>query len=874
MTSGKNVQTKRATSGFTMMETLLAVAIVIIMGGLAFLSIFQYQKNLYQLQMDGIAREIYVAAQNHLSTAKAEGVLDSVNKGAPESDAVGNDVYYFVYGGSSDAVTYYSGRTTALACMLPFGSIDDTVRLAGSYVVRYQVNAEVARVLDVFYADPNGRYSAVFTTGDYATLLANFRGDKMREFGDGIIGWWGDEAADVLKPSADNLVAPTIEVINAERLRVRITDTGNADWGNLRLEVRGVQSGAVMSVPLRTVPTGATVSTSNATFSDNSTIAPNDFVVDLDDITGTTGYFDRSLGGPQSSHFADIAAFYKDPLSPAFIPGEDIEIQAIAGSTIKIAADMKSATIVTNSLFDTLVGPETALAGNPVAPPAGTPVAGGLVPEAAAQPTERTMALSSIRHLENLDPSISGLNIAGIVAADDTISGIDSAMQLNDLSWPRFMDAIRGVIASELPNRSGGIGTSSDGSINTQAAGLPVVVTKLGISPQATGGTGFQTVENTFMPVNPGFALTYEGNLFKVSDIVVDASGPAGMFGTLSGGGVSNVALVNFAVNTGDAGSSTPDPAGVPAQAGYAGALAGVATNLTVSDVLAYNEPATGQETGFDAALGITGSAGVGGLIGSMTGGSIDSSAAALYVRSTGDSGFAGGLVGVANEGTITRSYSGGHTVNTNTVSDTGMYNTSADVGVAGHINVYAANVAGGLVGAETGTTVQHCYSTCSAYGSTAGGLVGTANTGSIENSYALGLVRGDSAAVGAFIGSIDAGDPVPANAPASQKNYYLDYLDNNNYGDLRPAIGNDRASTSISQIDKDMTSYKAFATGTGDAKSYDSDLSNRYGGKYPFKNILELAGGTASAQTLDHLGTHYGDWPSPGTLVVNEPGN
>ena len=39
--------------------------------------------------------------------------------------------------------------TEMISAMLPFGSIDETIRAAGSYIIRYQLKP--ALVLDVFY---------------------------------------------------------------------------------------------------------------------------------------------------------------------------------------------------------------------------------------------------------------------------------------------------------------------------------------------------------------------------------------------------------------------------------------------------------------------------------------------------------------------------------------------------------------------------------------------------------------------------------------------------------------------------------------------------------------------------------------------------
>jgi len=58
-----------------MAEALIVVAIVVILAGLIGVSVIGYQRSLKHLEFDGIAKEIFVAAQNHLTSAKTTGKL-------------------------------------------------------------------------------------------------------------------------------------------------------------------------------------------------------------------------------------------------------------------------------------------------------------------------------------------------------------------------------------------------------------------------------------------------------------------------------------------------------------------------------------------------------------------------------------------------------------------------------------------------------------------------------------------------------------------------------------------------------------------------------------------------------------------------------
>ena len=167
------------------------------------------------------------------------------------------------------------------------------------------------------------------------------------------------------------------------------------------------------------------------------------------------------------------------------------------------------------------------------------------------------------------------------------------------------------------------------------------------------------------------------------------------LFGTVSGN-VSNINVLNANING----------------AYYAGALIGNLTN-TGSVTNAY---ATGTVT-----IGSNGNGGVGGLVGSNSGGTISDSGSAVNI--TTDSGDAtsdvGGLAG-QNAGTITSSYS------------------------TGNVNGGFSYSVGGLVGFNN-ATINNSYSTGNVYGDAAtGGFVGY-NQGTINQVYSTGKVTGYS---------------------------------------------------------------------------------------------------------------------------------
>ena len=65
--------TKPDNRGFTLSEVLIAVAILIVLMGLAMIPIARHQRDLRQTELDAKAETVYQAAQNRLSQLLASG---------------------------------------------------------------------------------------------------------------------------------------------------------------------------------------------------------------------------------------------------------------------------------------------------------------------------------------------------------------------------------------------------------------------------------------------------------------------------------------------------------------------------------------------------------------------------------------------------------------------------------------------------------------------------------------------------------------------------------------------------------------------------------------------------------------------------------
>ncbi len=377
-----NRNSKKKNKGFTLAELMAIIAIIAILAGLSFIAILHYWRILKQMEFDSIAKEIFISAQNHISMVDNESYLGGTDFGTPENASDLDGVYYYVVGSDKSKLN----GNTALSLILPFASIDETVRQGGSYIIRY--HKQSARILDVFYSTPSSKFGHTFSDGEYSALMSGYRGDdnkmKRRKYtDDSVIGYYGGEVANTLN-YIDDLPEPNLIIENAERLKVKVTNAAaiKAKYpdAKLRIIVTGLKSGKSRYIDL--------------VLGDNT-----EYV--LDSITESGMHFyDLFCNGEHSSDgHTEIKG------ADNLIPGENISVQAkvfVENDLCKLAfSDKKS----TNSIF----GDDS---------------------------TNVKADINNIRHLENLDSEVSKFNV----------NTIKTAEQSADLAWDSFLNKIGGEV--------------------------------------------------------------------------------------------------------------------------------------------------------------------------------------------------------------------------------------------------------------------------------------------------------------------------------------------------------------------------------------------------------------------------------------------
>ena len=197
----------------------------------------------------------------------------------------------------------------------------------------------------------------------------------------------------------------------------------------------------------------------------------NAYRVILDDITEANRHF-ADLG--------ELGSILQLEQGSSLIPGEDIRVYVEAYLDGENGSKVTSAACQENSL----------LAGK----------------------REEKVLIGNIRHLENLDYKISGFNpdrdaselgISAQTDADGTVQYI-AQQQKKTISWPDFCTSIEEINGNSTP------------AIYYRE-------------------NGKQTQAGYFAPVEPQFALHYNGNTYSIANIPVKTTGsqPGGVFGSV-----------------------------------------------------------------------------------------------------------------------------------------------------------------------------------------------------------------------------------------------------------------------------------------------------------------------------------------------------
>ena len=869
MNSGRHGY-KLGKKGFSLPELLMVVTLMGILAVITTMGIIVFAKDLKLMEMDGTAKQIFVAAQNHLTRMEASGLLAGYEEDAGQPGEAGDagkaalgtamiDVsdkpgdFDGAFGGldwtiaTTDGshafyrVGHNSGTSSSdnledsiLEDMLPFGAIDDTVRSGGSYYIEYDL--KTAQVYAVFYTDSadgltelevktlsNGGGRFDDNTGMEARKSLLNTADGGRK----TVGYYGGAAAQN-KESVD-LIEPEIIVDNGEKLQIIINDYNyfvNTGYGSDTIESR-------LEVTVTGVDSGKSKTFSmflSGTENFDGTYDPSD---DADNIRlwEAAHISEISAGGvtvPEHMEYTltldDISksgtvnaggtfegTHFAD-IFPEMIPGENIRIEAKMTSN-NVLCRAVTAQAMTNSIFAD---------------------ANHIMEDIGGSPTDTgrlAVKVSAVRHLENLNNRVSNVS--------EKVETVDVA---DNISWNDYVYANK----------------SSDGKTYVYAY------------RKGTDDVGKECSEDSFYPIENLKLKAFRGNRFVISDFVIDKKNikaldgvPAvGLFSRIGWSGygqksivIDGVTLQNFDVKGNDC--------------NYAGALVGWidsgCTDAQISSVLVL------KGTDLSDKSSVTGAKNCGGMIGysnvngtgsgdglKVTNCTVAGNLVGINGTSTAD--YAGGLIGLLDGryANIRNSYASGMT------SD-GIYSREES-----KCNIRATGYAGGLIGYIYSPSewsegkyhsVMDSFSTCSVAGNEGGGgLVGSDmnKTTDYKRCYSAGpvvKVKSSGGFYGGFAGRIDA---TTLDDCSYNKNFYTpdDNMQATGQGD-NPKISG-------------KTTLEMQISGKCKTQVYDNTLT----GTYPYRpvNTTGIVMTDASGSHFEYTGMYYGDWEEPEPQEVDIP--
>ncbi|WP_242944422.1 hypothetical protein [Oribacterium sp. WCC10] len=780
--------------------------------------------------MDNTAKEIFIAAQNHLSQAYVSGEYqrfyennkDSISLGyncsgkpydGNDGDSTSEADYRFVpYNGTSTEI--YHEKLDILSYMLPDNSIDKSVADDGNYIIAYE--AKNANVIDVFYS---GHASTFFGTSKihefipeeaaeesdnknlYHAKIKENRIHYLPETEDSVIGWYGSDASNIV--FKDDIEPLELTVKNEAILWAEIKNPNeyNPDH-EIKLIVTGKTSGNTQTIVLNRTGDFNSIYSNGTSDPEVHYAIPraykadtNTYTIALDDITDSNGHF------------------YKE--FKYLIPGEDVHIVAeITVKTDSVPITIRSEDEYTvNSLYYRNIGGTAWIDEN------------------------------NIRHLENLATYISNVtfveesNVSGLSELANEIK-VTNAVQVDHISYDEFINKLNEIKGTSYSKNTMCI-FDYKGSSDHDADGSPdpgyYGISNKYLTQYDGNGKSIKNLYATSGKDNHTGVISEVSNGFTVKNLTVEDSSYNGTNDTAALIGhssndvvVKSCTVINTVING----------------ANDTAALIGHCTNDVkinnctvinsvingVNDTAAFlghsdngaiirNSTVTGNRTEVSSSGGSAG-----GLVGDCAGNltivnSIVSGNEVSISTSAATSNSSGGLVGDC-EGklTINQGYVEGGVISVDSTNGTsggivGTVSGELDIDSSyaygkSKCTVSGANNAGGIVGeSKGGLTIENTYGSSYVFASAnAGGFVGNISGGSTNNinyCYSSGHTRNGEDDLDGKHGVYGSN----ANKVASVENYNV--ISDGNAGGF---IG----MSSVSVLVKDSyTTCSAYSTGT-----------------------------------------------------------
>jgi len=277
----------RRRSGFTLVEVLIALAVIVILFAISIPSVYSIQTNLRMESLDATARQIFTAAQNRLAVLRSSGSLGTV--GGESMPAMPQDFDESAWDWTTNNGNYYYLTKLESGALIPAGTLDDETD-AGYYIIEY--NAKTGSVYGVFYSKSTIDYT------DDIVAMENRTYDYRKAQG-GTLGYYG--GTDIESADTEQVLAPGINLINGEDLYLEITPVSGKSY-TYTVNIEGAAGNK--SYSFSSESSGDVLNNSNITYS----VLVGKYTVTLDSLIS-------------GLHFQELF-----PSSDGFVPGEDITV--------------------------------------------------------------------------------------------------------------------------------------------------------------------------------------------------------------------------------------------------------------------------------------------------------------------------------------------------------------------------------------------------------------------------------------------------------------------------------------------------------------------------------------------------------------------
>ncbi len=237
-------------AGFTLVEVLLVVGILIALLALSVVLVSNHFADLRLKEMDSKAEIIFTAAQNRLSVLRANGSQHRYQLGSKETNGVTQLGYVpmdadesivtedtLVFVTSSDKNRAYA----AAADILPQGAVDFAL-WDNHWIIEYEPSS--GRVYAVFYSEE--------VDLDSVSDLTAYRYTQTRRSRGGYIGYYG---GDISLDSMVTKLSPFLVIDNAEKLTVTFQCV-SPDSRPLKFTVHVSDGTTTVDVPVEPIPKG------------------------------------------------------------------------------------------------------------------------------------------------------------------------------------------------------------------------------------------------------------------------------------------------------------------------------------------------------------------------------------------------------------------------------------------------------------------------------------------------------------------------------------------------------------------------------------------------------------------------------------------